>query len=83
MDSDEHRRILCPDEETTPSIEQAITPTRELSPPFTTPAGSARLEGRRRAGSDAVKAMADPYRVTPRLAWHPALRLHSSPNDAR
>lgn len=24
-----------------------------------------------------------PSRVTPRLAWHPALRLHGSPNDAR
>ena len=23
------------------------------------------------------------HRVTPRLAWHPALRLHGSPNDAR
>jgi len=38
---------------------------------------------RRRAGTDAAIAMADASRVTPRLAWHPALRPHSSPNDAR
>jgi hypothetical protein len=31
----------------------------------------------RRAGSDAALAMTDP-RVTPLLAWHPALRLHGT-----
>jgi len=46
------------DEESPPSIRTESDTNPNL--PFTTVAGTATLEGRRRAGSDAVKAMADP-----------------------
>jgi hypothetical protein len=46
------------DEEPPPSIRTESDTNPNL--PFTTVAGTATLEGRRRAGSDAVKAMAAP-----------------------
>jgi transposase len=51
---------------------------------FTTSVGSATLSGRDE-GPDQMpyRLCRTPHRVTPPLAWHPALRLHGSPNDAR
>jgi hypothetical protein len=48
-----------PDEEA-PPVNRTESDTNASNLPFTTAAGSATLQGRRRAGSDAVKAMADP-----------------------
>ena len=81
VDCDEHRRTLDRMRKPPLNPREANT-TLELSPSqlrLIVPA----WKERRRAGSDAVSAMADPPRVTPTLAWHPALRLYSSPNDAR
>lgn len=82
MDSDEHRRILAATRKPLSSSQQEATPPSNGSPSKLRPVVPGWKDDE---GPDQM-----PYslwrtrpRVTPRLAWHPALRLHSSPNDAR
>ena len=56
---------------------------RTTQHPFTTPVGSATLKGGTKGRIRCRIGLWRTHRVTPRLAWHPALRLHGSPNDAR
>jgi hypothetical protein len=82
VDSDEHRRTLTGRGNPHPSPKQEATPTLEIAT-SQPPAGSATLKGTTKGRTRCRNGYGGPERVTPKLAWHPALRPHSSPNDAR